>query len=200
MKRYMIIAFILLSSLCLFLANRNQHLRRDVARQENNIVALSSDLEKMTDDYGNSVARCQALELSNNEIERLYSEQADLVKALNLKVQRLQTLVNTTTVIRDSIFIPVQSPVITDSASVIHPLFYDDRWMTLNGMIIERGDSMALALDYTVRDTVDVYVYRVPRKFLFIRWGTKRYDCYVRNRNPHADVTNASCVVSTRKK
>ena len=185
---------------CVFSTWRIISLQRTNARHERNYDALCEDLTRITDDYSNEVVHAQALELSKNEFERLYEEQTALVKALNLKVARLQTMVNTATTIRDTVYIRTEQPVIVDSSTIVRPFRYHDDWLTLRGSVSEQPDSTAqITLDYQVRDTVDVYVYRVPKKFLFIRWGTKCYDCYVRNRNPHATVTNMSCVVSTKK-
>lgn len=197
LRKILICAVVL--AYCVFATWRIISLRRTNARHESNYGALCQDLERLTDDYSHEVARCQALELSKNEFEKLYAEQADLVRALNLKISRLQAMVNTTTVIRDTVLIPVQAPIVRDSGVVVRPFTYDDTWLSLRGAIRETPEDTVLGIDYTVRDTVDVYVYRVPKKFLFIRWGTKRYDCYVRNRNPHASVTNMSCTVSTKK-
>ncbi|WP_350308236.1 DUF6549 family protein [Gabonibacter massiliensis] len=39
------------------------------------------------------------------------------------------------------------------------------------------------------RDTLVQIVYRVPRKFLFIRWGTKAIRQEVISKNPYSKIT-----------
>jgi len=39
------------------------------------------------------------------------------------------------------------------------------------------------------RDTLYQVVHRVPRRFLFIRWGTKGIRQEMVNCNPHAEIT-----------
>ena len=71
--------------------------------------------------------------------------------------------------------------VIIDSMQTFR---WRDPWVTVEGLI-ER-DSVACRVEST--DTLRQVVHRVPRRFLFIRWGTKAIRQEVVSSNPHTRI------------
>ena len=59
---------------------------------------------------------------------------------------------------------------------------WSDPWITLRGEI--EGDSMQVHIES--RDTIQMIVHRVPKKFLFFRYGTKGVRMEVVSQNPHS--------------
>ena len=59
---------------------------------------------------------------------------------------------------------------------------WSDPWITLRGEI--EGDSMQVHIES--RDTLQMIVHRVPKKFLFFRFGTKGVRMEVVSQNPHS--------------
>lgn len=59
---------------------------------------------------------------------------------------------------------------------------WSDPWITLRGDI--EGDSMQVHIES--RDTLQMIVHRVPKKFLFFRYGTKGVRMEVVSQNPHS--------------
>ena len=59
---------------------------------------------------------------------------------------------------------------------------WSDPWITLRGEI--EGDSMQVHIES--RDTLQMIVHRVPKKFLFFRYGTKGIRMEVVGQNPHS--------------
>lgn len=59
---------------------------------------------------------------------------------------------------------------------------WSDPWITLRGEI--EGDSMHVHIES--RDTLQMVVHRVPKKFLFFRYGTKGVRMEVVGQNPHS--------------
>lgn len=59
---------------------------------------------------------------------------------------------------------------------------WSDPWITLRGDI--EGDSMQIHIES--RDTLQMIVHRVPKKFLFFRYGTKGVRMQVIGQNPHS--------------
>ena len=59
-----------------------------------------------------------------------------------------------------------------------------DAWVTVEGRI--RTDSVACRVQST--DTLRQVVHRVPRRFLFIRWGTKALRQEIVSSNPHTRI------------
>lgn len=58
---------------------------------------------------------------------------------------------------------------------------WSDPWMSLRGTI--RGDSFTARIES--RDTLQMIIHRVPKRFLFFRYGTKGVRMDVVSQNPH---------------
>lgn len=59
-----------------------------------------------------------------------------------------------------------------------------DAWVTVEGML--RDDSVACRVESV--DTLRQVVHRIPRRFLFIRWGTKALRQEIVSSNPHTRI------------
>ena len=199
-----VIIIVLLGTIYL-LWSSNSKKAKEIDRLSNNQEALLSDLEIVKGKYGIEVAKVQALELSKNEFEKLYNNQVALVDNLKLKVKRLETVIQTSTAIRDSVIIEVEKPIyVKDTSSVVRPFNFSDSWVDIRGELSIKGlsssDDATILLDYAVKDTLDLIVYREPKRFLFIKYGIKRLDCYINSRNPKSSVIMGSCVVLKNRK
>lgn len=71
---------------------------------------------------------------------------------------------------------PYRPPDVSQTVS------WSDPWITLRGNI--EGDSMQMHIES--RDTLQMIVHRVPKKFLFFRYGTKGVRLSVVAQNPHS--------------
>lgn len=71
-----------------------------------------------------------------------------------------------------------------------------DPWVTVEGLI-ER-DSVACRVESI--DTLRQVVHRVPRRFLFIRWGTKAIRQEVMSSNPHTRIVYTEYIEFKKKK
>lgn len=196
---------VVLSAVLYWSVSSNRRKAREIDRLSNNQEALLTDLQIVKDKYGNEVARVQALELSKNEFEKLFNEQSKIVEGLKLKIKRLESYIKTSVETKDSVTIEVQPPVIIkDTTSVVRPFLFYDGWVELKGELTIDGnkaiDPAKIRMNYSVTDTLDVMVYREPKKFLFIRYGIKRLDCYIYPRNPKSKVVMGSCVLMKNRK
>lgn len=196
---------VVLSAVLYWSVSSNRRKAREIDRLSNNQEALLTDLQIVKDKYGNEVARVQALELSKNEFEKLFNEQSKIVEGLKLKIKRLESYIKTSVETKDSVTIEVQPPVIIkDTTSVVRPFLFYDGWVELKGELTIDGnkaiDPARIRMNYSVTDTLDVMVYREPKKFLFIRYGVKRLDCYIYPRNPKSKVVMGSCVLMKNRK
>ena len=81
----------------------------------------------------------------------------------------------------------IRDRVIIDSMRTFR---WRDPWVTVEG-VIER-DSVACRVEST--DTLRQVVHRVPRRFLFIRWGTKALRQEIVSTNPHTRIVHAEYV------
>lgn len=194
-----------LAGLLYWSVSSNRRKTKEIERLTNNQEALLSDLQIVKDKYGNEVARVQALELSKNEFEKLFNEQSKIAEGLKLKIKRLESYIKTSVETKDSVTIEVHPPIIVkDTTSVVRPFLFSDGWVELKGELTIDGDKAIdparIRMNYSVTDTLDVMVYREPKKFLFIRYGIKRLDCYIYPRNPNSKVVMGSCVLMKNRK
>lgn len=196
MKRYLIIAVITLCVLVGFLGSALKSLRSENRRLTSNVEALSSEASFLKDRLGNEVSRSQSLELSKREFEKLCADQANTISNLRLKVSRLESITSTVIHVTDTIRIRAETSVLNDSVG--RAIFsYKDNFLTLAGSVrlCKSSTPSQVQISYTLTDSLDVVIYREPRKFLFIRYGTKRYDCYVRSLNPKSRVVLNRCAI-----
>ena len=123
------------------------------------------------------------LRLKCNELESNLAKQIDVVNQLKIKLKHVeqlsttihQTKFNATTVIkRDTII----------CKDTIYRFHWHNTWNQLSGVIF--GDSLTCTL--SVRDTLHQIVHRIPRRFLFIRFGTKYLKQEIVTSNPNCNI------------
>ena len=113
-------------------------------------------------------------------------------KELKIKSSRIMAAATTSTTTKVDVKAAIQ-PVPHDTCSrslsglyrppdVSQTVSWSDPWITLRGDI--EGDSMQVHIES--RDTLQMIVHRVPKKFLFFRYGTKGVRMEVVSQNPHS--------------
>lgn len=129
-----------------------------------------------------SAASVQALQLQVQEFRHLHAEDAQRIKELGIRLRRAESyaVTSTHTTLRDTIVVR-DTVVVGDSISSFSG---GTRWHTIAGILW--GDSLAYEV-HTV-DTLRQVVHRVPRKFLFIRYGTKGIRQEVWSSNPNTTI------------
>jgi hypothetical protein len=187
MKKTLItIIGILAAALCILVAlyrgkaNENERL-------SDNQHALLTDLASYRTKDSLSVASVERLTLSNSEFRKYNEDLKKTVDELNLKVRQLQSVSQTAvetkyvvnTVIRDSIIYVDHQP------DTLRCIDYEDAYLTFAGC--EKQGIFTGHIES--RDSLITIVHRVPRKFLFIRWGTKAIRQEVLSRNPYSTIT-----------
>lgn len=137
---------------------------------------------------GRNAAAIEALTLRVNELSQSEDSLLLVARSLGIRNRRLQELARTAyrtqTVIRT---------VVHDSVMAIAPgridtlpcLSYHDPWISFAGCL--RADSFMGEI--RACDTLDIVVHRVPRHFLFFRWGCKAVKMEAVGRNPHTKLT-----------
>ena len=162
-------------------------LQNDTRRMEGNISSLMQSVEYYRTESGKSAARVERLELTKRELERNYQEVVQVADELKVKVRRLQaasttgvkTEVRFETVVKDTV-------IYRDKEMLPAGKFnYLDAWASMEGVI--QGEDIKIRLQ--VKDTLRQIIHRVPRKFLFLRWGTKAVVQEVVSNNPYTKIT-----------
>lgn len=157
----------------------------DRDRLSGNQRVLLSDIEFYRTKDSLSVASVEKLTLSNKEFSSYCKNLKEQVKALNLKVKRLQSVSQTATETKYSIKTVVKDSILPDRIDTIPCLSYHDNYLTFSGCIVDKKFSGFIES----RDTLIQIVHRCPRKFWFIRWGTKAIRQEVISRNPYSRIT-----------
>ena len=213
MKKYLFLALLIMGGLLWLQTARLRSEKRERRRLESNQTALMSDVEIYRTKAGKAAASNMVLNLRVSELERLRAagvnmtcreEQTDrrfagmtfvLTGALE-KFTREEAgemierrggkaassvSKKTTYVVAAAVRETPAGAVIIDSMQTFR---WRDPWVTVEGLI-ER-DSVACRVEST--DTLRQVVHRVPRRFLFIRWGTKAIRQEVVSSNPHTRI------------
>lgn len=112
-------------------------------------------------------------------------------KELKIKNSRIMAAATTSTTTKVDVKVAIR-PVPHDTCSRslsglyrppdVSQVSWSDPWITLRGDI--EGDSMQVHIES--RDTLQMVVHRVPKKFLFFRYGTKGVRMEVVSQNPHS--------------
>ncbi|MBR1775204.1 MAG: hypothetical protein IJ759_06720 [Bacteroidales bacterium] len=178
--------FILIAMFCVEYCS-NKTLKEENQRLSNNQTALKQKMSEYTDKEGRLVAQVQSLSVSKDEFMRIASDESEEVKKLKIQLKRLQSYSESgmhteyridTLMLYDSIFI---RDSIIDTVRCIS---YSDNWLSLQGCIEDDR--------YTGKihsfDTLIQVVERIPKKFLFIKYGTKGFRQSVKSKNPHSRI------------
>lgn len=174
------------------------NVRTEKKRLANNQEALLTDVEYYKTESGKNAASVLKLELSKSELEKHCQDLTKTVDDLNIKISRIQsasttvtkTEVEIQTVVRDSI-------VYRDLPISVKVINWRDPWIKLNGVL--DGDTFSAKIESV--DTLHQVVHRIPKKFLFIKWGTKAIRQEVVSSNPHSKIVYTEYVeLKGRKK
>lgn len=179
---YVNVALILTVSVLSYWLN---NVREEKKRLADNQEALLSDVDYYKTESGKNAASVLKLELSKSELENHCQDLTKTIDDLNIKIGRIQSVSTTVTkteveiqtVVRDSIVyrdLPVNLKVIK----------WRDPWVTLNGVL--DGETFSAKIESV--DTLSQVVHRIPKKFLFIKWGTKAIRQEVVSSNPHSKI------------
>ena len=141
---------------------------------------------------GRPRASVQAITLKTSDLKRSPdSLLAVNKKELKIKNSRIMAAATTSTTTQIDVKAAIR-PVPHDTCSRllsglyrppdVSQVSWSDPWITLRGDI--EGDSMQVHIES--RDTIQMVVHRVPKKFLFFRYGTKGVRMEVVGQNPHS--------------
>lgn len=178
----------------LILMYANRKLRNEVQRTRENVETLQQGIiHYRTSDSLNAIS-VGRLTLTKREMKEREVDLLKQVEKLNIKVRRLNAILETHSEAKAEIITILKDSVINDT-TVIKCLKYDDNYFSIDACI--HKDTLEGSLRYT--DTLIQVLHRIPRKFWFIRWGTKavRQDAYFANPNA---IINYSRYIELKKK
>lgn len=193
MKKYLVLYAVAVTAL--FVCSHRRY-RAENRRLVQNQTALAAEVAHYRTQAGQEAASAQVLRLRCGEFEALRAADAKEIRRLGLKIRRLEAAAKTVTATEAEIRTPLRDTVVVRSGDP-HPvrdsvrLFrWRDPWVTVEGRI---GRDSAVCRIRSI-DTLRQVVHRIPRRFLFIRWGTKALRQEIVSTNPHTRIVHAEYV------
>lgn len=179
---YVNVALILTVSVLSYWLN---NVREEKKRLADNQEALLSDVDYYKTESGKNAASVLKLELSKSELENHCQDLTKTIDELNIKIGRIQSVSTTVTKIEVEIQTVVRDSIVYRDLPVnLKVVKWRDPWVTLNGVL--DGETFSAKIESV--DTLSQVVHRIPKKFLFIKWGTKAIRQEVVSSNPHSKI------------
>lgn len=162
-------------------------------RYKANQTALLSDVAYYKTENERNVASVRALTLTKNEIETYNKNLAERCDELEISLRRLisanitnmQTDYHLVGELRDSLVLRY------NTIDTLRCMDYDDSYLTFSACVDSAGMYVA---DIVSRDTVTAIVHRIPRRFLFLKFGTKEVRQEVHCANPRTQIITTQYV------
>lgn len=209
MKKLVAIILLVLSAVCGSLYLSLMEVVDECERLRSNQRALMDDVTLYRNKLGESVASVERLELTKKELEQNYASMCEEARVLGIKVRRLQS----TSVSAMSTEIKAETDVYSVPVNSFDSFLFGERndscnsffaenlgssgkdtvqvfewrdppWASVSGVI----DDRSVTLNVHCVDTLVQIVHRVPKKFLFFRFGTKAIRQEVVSKNPYTKV------------
>ena len=185
MKKYLFI-YAVLTTVVIVVGGRI--LWGEQQREKSNNQALLQSVNYYKTEAEKSAASVQILRLRCGEFEELRAADAEKIRQMGLKIRRLESAANSVTQTKLEVVVPIRDTVvIRDTVKTIDTLRlfrWQDDWVTIDGVI----DSDSVACTLRSVDTLHQVVYRVPRRFWFIKFGTKALRQHIVSSNPHSEI------------
>lgn len=195
MTKALFIYALSVTALLLLVGSNRQRLRSENQRLNQNIVALTSDVELYRTRSGESAAEVRSLRLRQSELEQTNEALTHQIDQLKIRLRHINSLATaaTQTVVEFSTQIPdtiLRRPVV----DTIRLPLYADTWNSVQATLI--GDRIEGR--FSSVDTLHQVVYRVPHRFLFIRYGTKELRQVITSSNPSTRLVYSSHITIER--
>lgn len=200
MKKYLLIACVILAVLCASLLWAVRELTQEKDRLTGNQEALMEEVQYYQDEAGRQAASVQRLELSKSELEAYNGELTQRIEDLNIKLKRVQAATTTATQTNVEIKTIIKDTIIyRDTGMLVLPAIkWQDPWVNVDG-IIKPDSTVDLSIQSV--DTLFQVVHRVPKKFWFIKYGTKAIRQEITSSNPHTKIVYSEYIeMEGRKK
>lgn len=185
------LGIVILIALLFSYSCENRRLRKNQSQ-----LSTPVGVEIRTTADGKSMAETQALSMKISELEASRDSLLKTVKILGVKNSRLLALAQAATQseakikasMKDSIvYLPGKTDTLPGRVDTLRCMRWKDPWLTVDGCIRDGAFDGSV----TNLDTLDIVAHRVPKRFLFFRFGCKAVRLDVVSHNPHTRLTGA---------
>lgn len=161
---------------------------REAERLDNNVTVLTEEVALYRTRLDESAASVRALQLRCDEFRRMRVRDAQRIRELGIKLKRVESVSAVASETNMDIELPLRdSTILGDKVSAFR---WHDPWVRVEGLI--RNDSVRCHIKCV--DTLRQVVHRVPRRFLFIKYGTKAIRQEITSSNPHTQIVYAEYI------
>ena len=187
--------FVLIVAIILILWGLYRDTAAEKDRLQRNENALIEQARNYRTENEKNASSVQVLTLKKDELERYNEELVKTCEDLNIKLKRAQSISQTGTHTEYVIKGEVRDSVVyvrdTGALDSLRCSDYKDPYLVFSYCVDSSGIYTA---DIETFDTITAIVHRIPRKFLFFRFGTKEIRQEVICANPHTRITTATKV------
>lgn len=135
-----------------------------------------------------NVASVGVLKLKRKELEKYNAYLVEEINKLNIKLKRVESAGVYPSVATGRIEVKLKDTLVLNLRA--KSFTFDDGYLKQKGIF----ESDSLKADYTYRDTVTTVVHRIPKRFLFFKWGTKAIKLDVFCKNPKAVIISPAAI------
>lgn len=188
MRKFLLIYAVVATLLLVVCCALWRHTLHETRRLRNNCEALASETSLYRTRLDESAASVEAMQLELAEFRKLHARDAKRIKALGLRLRRVESSATVATKSEVSFVAPrCDTVIVRDTLSLFR---WSDSWVRLEGTI--RGKEVECHIESV--DTLRQVVHRVPRRFWFIRYGTKAIRQEITSSNPHTRIVYADYI------
>ena len=195
MKKALLIYALTTTALLAMVSHNRRTLRAENQRLNQNIATLTTDVEIYRTRSGESAAEVRSLRLKQSELEQTNEELTDQIRELRIRLRHINSLATATT--QTEVEFGTQIPDSVLHRPIVDTLrlpLYTDSWNSLQATLIGNR----IEGRFTSIDTLHQVVYRVPHRFLFIRYGTKELRQVITSSNPSTRLVYSSHITIER--
>ena len=188
MRKGLIIAVTILIVVVTVLSYLLDKERKESKRVSDNQTALITGLEHRRTKDSSEIASSFVITLELEEYKRLYSAQCDSIKDMGYNPKRVTSVHD----VKSETAIEIEAPIIskpirvgTDTI-VVSCFDFKTKYFDLKGCVIDsvfkgRAD---------IRADIEIIGHRVPKRFWFIKWGTKAVKVDVISKDKKCTITH----------
>ena len=169
---FLVLIAALVFFICLYLDTAAD---RDRIKQNQSILLHNGVVEISETGTGNSHASTPALTLRPSEFKESGDTLAKVARQVGIKPSRISEAATAAT---------------TTAADITAPVWHTTATATVSTDSLHRPDSLFRG-SVSSTDTLDIIVHRIPKRFLFFRFGCKQVRMDIISRNPHTRLTYA---------
>lgn len=198
-KIYIGLFIIMLGMVCTisFQAKYIKKQKANIERLDGNVTALTTDINHFKVNDSLNAATIQSLNITVSEFKDMNIEAKKTIDVLNIKYKRLLKVNQTITQENQDLLLnkTIDTLILKDTIVKTVSASYRSPYLDLD--IYDLGNKYQVK--YESRDTIDQILENIPKKFLFIRYGTKGFKTTYVNRNPNAKIVGASDYIFKNK-